>query len=92
MPLTPFTLIILAAGLNRIRLVRFAVATLLGVALEHGLYATVGAGLTHGFTLNDGMQSDPLFWVGLVMVAVFLIRSQPRVEKRSATSLPSATQ
>ncbi len=90
MPLTPFTLISFAAGLNRIGLAPFALGTLLGVAPECALYATVGAGLSHGFTLNDGMLSHPLFWVGLAMVAILLIGSQSRLDKPSTASSPSS--
>ncbi len=51
MPLTPYTLVSLAAGLNRIGLLPFALGTILGVIPECVIYAVIGAGMTH-FTIN----------------------------------------
>lgn len=89
MPLTPFTLVSLAAGLNRIGLAPFTLGTVLGVAPECLAYSAIGAGLAHGFTVSDGVLRHPLLWVGLVAAAVLVLaslRAGPKAGSPAATS------
>ena len=71
MPLTPFTLVSLAAGLNRIGLRPLVLGTALGVAPECLVYATVGAGFARG-TPGAGMANlaQPVVWGGLALLAL----------------------
>ena len=79
MPLTPFTLVSLAAGLNRIGLAPFTLGTILGVAPECIIYATIGAGLS-GSLANGrlsalaGLNLSTL-WIGLAALAVAALAS-----------------
>lgn len=74
MPLTPFTLVSLAAGLNRIGLAPLALGTALGVAPECLVYAAVGSGVGRGGFGRSGFSlvalDQPLVWGGLAALAL----------------------
>ena len=72
MPLTPFTLVSLAAGLNRIGLGPFALGTLVGVAPECIVYSSVGAGLSNSFAIQGATAHQPWLWIALAATATLI--------------------
>jgi uncharacterized membrane protein YdjX (TVP38/TMEM64 family) len=74
MPLTPFTLVSVAAGLNRIGLAPLVFGTALGVAPECLVYAAVGSGLSRGAPGVRGFGlaalDQPLALAGLAVLAM----------------------
>ena len=77
MPLTPFTPVSIAAGLNRLRFAPFVLGTALGVAPECLVYAVVGSGLARGGLARPGFLAaqlhQPLAWLGLGGLAVLAL-------------------
>ncbi len=73
MPLTPFTLVSLAAGLNRIGLAPLILGTALGVAPECVVYAAVGSGLARrpepGGSFRFATIDQPVVWGGFAILA-----------------------
>ncbi len=89
MPLTPFTPVSIAAGLNRLRIAPFVLGTALGVTPECLVYAAVGAGLARGGLARPGFLAaqlhQPLAWLGLAalaLAAVLVMRVGRRREVR----------
>ena len=89
MPLTPFTLVGLAAGLNRISWGAFALGTLLGVAPECVIYSIIGHGLQPSAGLGDHAPSRTALLMSLGAAAMLVAittcrREKPRLSIRRA--------
>ena len=72
MPLTPFTVVSLAAGWGRVGLAPFLFGTLMGVAPECVAYSAIGGGLANGFKPSEGLSAHPALWIGLVAAAALV--------------------
>ncbi|MET0274607.1 MAG: VTT domain-containing protein [Phenylobacterium sp.] len=72
LPLTPFTLVSLAAGVVKARLRAFLAATALGILPECLLYAAVGHGLSSVLARGGALQASDLLRPGVVWPLVGL--------------------
>ena len=101
MPLTPFTLVSMAAGLARIKLTSFLLGTICGVLPECVIYSAIGAGLSEqlsqGSAVNLSSFMHPtllLSLAGLAIVTVTGVRfgrgrqEQPPLPSPSMASRP----
>ncbi len=97
MPLTPFTLVSLAAGLARIGWAPFTIGTMLGVMPECIAYAAIGGGLSHT-SMHDpatlfAQFRHPTLWIGLgalAALAFLTLRSGRADDTRQGLLQPKA--
>jgi len=73
MPLTPFTLVSLAAGAAQVGARPFLLGTALGVAPECIAYSLIGGGMSHAFVQSEGMFDHPILWIGLFAAGAFVL-------------------
>lgn len=85
MPLTPFTLVSLAAGLSRIGWAPFMLGTLLGVTPECVIYPLIGSELGPGVVRGSGFRplDHPALLLGLCAMAVMTLAG-PALARRLA--------